>query len=105
MRRQSSFIAFLVLCSVASVALLGGCAGAPVQEMSNARQAIAAAERAGAETHAPDLFAESQSLLKSAQANIRKQEYREAREQADLAREKAMEARRASEAAVGKQQR
>jgi hypothetical protein len=103
MRRQSRFFTILLLCSLAWGPLLAGCAGAPVQEMSNARQAIAAAERAGAETHAPELYDEAQTLLKSAQANIRKQEYREAREQAELAREKAMAARRDSEAALAGQ--
>ena len=34
-------------------AVMAGCAGAPVQEMSNARQAVRAAERAGAATAAP----------------------------------------------------
>lgn len=103
MRRQSPFFTILLLCSLAGGLLLAGCAGAPVQEMSNARQAIAAAERAGAETHAPELYDEARTLLKSAQANIRKQEYREAREQAELAREKAMAARRDSEAALAGQ--
>jgi hypothetical protein len=38
--------------------------------------------------------------VKSAQANIRKQEYRQARDDAELARERAIEARRVSEAAA-----
>jgi len=78
---------------------LAGCAGMPLQEMSDARQAIRAAERAGAEKHAPELLAEAQRLVETARLNIHKGEYREAREEAELAREKAMEARRVAETA------
>ena len=78
---------------------LAGCAGMPLQEMSDTRQAIRAAERAGAEKHAPELLAEAQRLVETARLNIHKGEYREAREEAVLAREKAMEARRLAETA------
>ena len=79
--------------------LLTACAAIPAQEMSDARQAIRAAERAGAEKHAPELLAEAQRLVETARLNIQKGEYREAREEAVLAREKAMEARRLAETA------
>jgi hypothetical protein len=83
-----------------SGAVTGGCAGAPVQEMSNARQAVKAAERAGAATAAPDLMGEARKLLKSAESHLRRGEYRDARDQADLARNKAVEARRIAEEAA-----
>ena len=80
---------------------LSGCIGAPVQEMSNARQAIRAAQKAGAEQHAPALFAEAQQLLAQAKSNLQHGEYRAARDQAEQARAKALEARRLAEEATG----
>ena len=79
---------------------LSGCIGAPVQEMSNARQAIRAAQKAGAEQHAPTVFAEAQKLLEQAKGNLQHGEYRAAREQAEGARAKALEARRLAEEAT-----
>ena len=78
---------------------LAGCAGMPLQEMSDARQAIRAAEAAGAQKHAPELLAEAQRLVETARQNLHKGEYREARDEAVLARDKAMEARRVAETA------
>jgi hypothetical protein len=75
----------------------------PLQQMSDARQAIRAAERAGAEQHAPELLDEARALVKAASENLHKGEYRDARDEAELARDKAMEARRISEEAKGKQ--
>ena len=85
---------------LALAALAAGCVGAPVQEMSNARQAVRAAEHAGAATAAPDLMNEAKSLLKDAEANLRLREYRTARDEAEQARSKAVEARRVAEAAA-----
>jgi uncharacterized iron-regulated membrane protein len=79
---------------------LSGCAGAPVQEMSNARQAVRAAERAGAQQHAPAVLAEAQRLLAQATENLSQGEYRAARDQAEAARAKALEARRLAEEAT-----
>jgi uncharacterized membrane protein len=78
---------------------LAGCAGVPVQEMSNARQAVQAAQKAGGAKYAPETMAEAEKLLASAKANLKKGEYRPARDEAELARDKAMEARRQAEAA------
>jgi hypothetical protein len=79
---------------------LSGCVGAPVQEMSNARQAIRAARQAGAEQHAPAILAEAQQLLDQAKGNLQHGEYRAARDQAEQARAKALEARRLAEEAT-----
>jgi hypothetical protein len=98
MKPQRTFplaMAAALLC----VALVSGCAGWPVQEMSNARQAIVAAEKAGAEKYAPQTLAEAQRLLASAKSHSNKGDYRTAREEAEQAREKAIEARRAAEQA------
>ena len=80
--------------------LLAGCAGMPLQEMSDARQAIRAAERAGAQKYAPELLAEAKTLVETARQNVHKGEYRDAREEAEQARAKAMEARSRAEAAT-----
>ena len=82
---------------------LSGCAGAPVQEMSNARQAVRAAQQAGAAKYAPDAMAEAERLLQSARTNQSKGEYGVAREEAEQARDKAMQARREAEAATASQ--
>jgi type II secretory pathway component PulJ len=90
----SLLAAFLIL------PLLAGCAGMPLQEMSDARQAIRAAERAGAATHAPEPLAEAKQLVEQARSSMQKREYREARDDAEHARERAMEARRLAEVAA-----
>jgi hypothetical protein len=93
----------LVLAALAVAPVVTGCAGLPVQQMSDARQAISAAEQAGASEHAPELLAESKRLVERAKANLNEGEYRQSREDAELAREKAIEARRVAEAARGVQ--
>jgi len=81
--------------------LVAGCAGMPLQQMSDARQAIRAAERAGAEKHAPQLLGEARQLVESARQSMHEGDYREARDEAELARTKAMEARKIAEEARG----
>jgi hypothetical protein len=78
----------LVLLSTGLIA----CAGAPVQEMSNARQAIKAARDAGAEKAAPQTLNEAQALLDRAQDSLQRRAYRDARRDAIAARGKAAEA-------------
>jgi outer membrane murein-binding lipoprotein Lpp len=65
---------------IASLLALTGCAsGPPVQEMSDARQAIAAARTAGAsETTSPDLYA-AQAAIARAESHLQAQEYVRAR--------------------------
>lgn len=79
-------------------AMLTACVGAPVQEMFDARQALRAAQKAGAAQYAPELLGEAQSHLKKAETNLHSGDYRTARDEADQARAKAMEARKAAEA-------
>ena len=69
-------------------------------DTSDARQAIRAAERAGAQQYAPELLAEAKALVETARQNVHKGEYRDAREEAEQARAKAMEARSRAEAAA-----
>lgn len=72
-------------------------ASPPVQEMSDARLAIAAAEDVDAAKHAPDPFIEAQLLLKSAESNLERRAYAAARRDAGLAKQKATEARETAE--------
>ena len=61
--------------------LLGvcACASAPVQEMSDARQAISAARAAGAEARAPVDFKAAQSAIERAETRLQMHEYSQAR--------------------------
>jgi hypothetical protein len=97
-RRSRSLALWLLLC----IAAVAGCVGAPVQEMSNARQAVRAAEKAGAVTIAPELLTEARQALRNAELSLRQGDYRTAREAAELARAKAVEARRVAETAGNK---
>ena len=87
----------LPLAALVAAGMLAGCAGAPIQEMSDARQAIRAAERAGAAKYAPEPLAEAKKLVDQARSSMQQREYREARDDAERAREKAVEARRIAE--------
>jgi outer membrane murein-binding lipoprotein Lpp len=61
------------------VVCLGGCAGAPVQEMSDARQAIAAARAAGATpATSPDFYA-AEAAIARAETHLQAQEFTRAR--------------------------
>lgn len=82
----------LVLSSWCLALVLCACASAPVQEMSNARQAIAAAEDAGANEAESALMNEARMLLTSAEAKLQRQNYIGARIDATNARLKAVEA-------------
>jgi cell division protein FtsL len=76
---------------------LAACAGAPVQEMSDARQAISAARAAGAEARAPQDFQAAQSAIERAESRLQLHEYSQAR----LA---AVEAKRDASAALAHSQ-
>lgn len=72
---------------------LAACAGAPVQEMSNARQAIKAAREAASESvSAPPSLIEAEALLNRAEDSLQKRAYKQARRDAIAARGKAAEA-------------
>jgi outer membrane murein-binding lipoprotein Lpp len=61
------------------MACLAGCSSAPVQEMSDARQAIAAARVAGVTVEtSPDLYA-AQAAIARAELHLEAQEYTRAR--------------------------
>ena len=73
-----------------AVLLLAGCVTSPpVQEMSDARQAIAAAEEANAERVAADTLADARRFLAEAERQIQEQSYGPARMNAVRAKNRA----------------
>ncbi|MCO6414322.1 MAG: DUF4398 domain-containing protein [Thiogranum sp.] len=80
--------------TVALFVVLGvACGAAPVQEMSEARQAIEAARAAGAERYAVDEYEKARSLLDTAQDLLNDRRFRDARRSAAQARDEAIQAR------------
>lgn len=78
--------------------IVAGCAaGPPVQEMSDARQAIAAAKAAGAEQAAAEELRMAEAFLDSAQRKLSERAYAQARRDALEAKNKALAALAASE--------
>lgn len=80
-------IPFLLL-----VLVLSACAGVPVQEMSNARQALEAAREVGAETRATAELQSAEALLQSAEQALQEGDYKQARKAAEASRAQAVEA-------------
>lgn len=74
--------------------LLGACASAPVQEMSDARQAIYAARSVPSQVTEPSLL-RAEKFLKRAEHALHVGDYRDARVNAKLAREQALAAQKA----------
>jgi hypothetical protein len=86
-------VAKCVFALLTLIALGSGCAsGPPVQEMSDARQAISIAREAGAATSAPEDLRQAEALLDSAQKNLADRAYSQARRDATQAKEKALHA-------------
>ncbi len=77
---------------LALIGLLTACAGVPVQEMSDARQAVEAARQANAQTYAPEELQAAENLLQRAEEALTEGYYRQAREDAEAAREQAVSA-------------
>jgi uncharacterized lipoprotein YajG len=78
---------------VVAILLLNACAAAPVQEMSDARQAIRSAEAVGAVRRSSVALSTAQRLLQEAQAQLEAGAYDDARRHALDAREEAIRAR------------
>lgn len=76
--------------AIALLATAACSAGPPVQEMSDARQAISVAREAGASEHAAADLREAEDLLDSALRNLSRKEYSEARVHAVEAKNKAL---------------
>ncbi len=92
-----SYRALIILLTL----IVASCAVAPpVQEMSDARQAIAAAEDSDAERLAPEPLTEARLLLEQAETQLRSRYYNLARTNAIRARSRAVEALQASQTAT-----
>ncbi len=74
-----------------------GCKTAPVQEMSEARQAIDAARAAGAEQFANTELEQALSSLKAAEKMLNDRRFRDARRSARQARDEAIKARQSAQ--------
>lgn len=86
-----------------ALGVLSGCAvAAPVQEMSNARQAVQAAREAKADRYAPQDLDEAERLLKKATMELQLGNYNEARTHALAARHAAIVARNIARSSSGR---
>lgn len=83
--KKFGFLVFVAL-------LLVACVSAPVQEMSDARQAIRAAREAGAATHSSAKFNDASEALEKAENKLEVGSYFEAKRYAIDARKKAIQA-------------
>ena len=89
-KRKNALVKLLL--SVVLVLSFSGCATAPVQEMSNARQAIQVAKAVGADEHSQSNLMQAKKLLKKAERALQIGEYKEARMSALAAKEEALQA-------------
>ena len=86
---------------LAAVLFVAGCETAPpVQEMSDARQAIAVAREAGAEELATIHLKAAEFYLRSAEEKLNNQQFSQARSDAKQAKMKALDALRFAEKRV-----
>jgi len=88
------------LVAVLLLAVAACVTGPPVQEMSDARQAIAVAKEAGAAEYAAAELDEAEAYLNSAQKKLSERSYSPARRDALLAKDKALDALARTESAV-----
>ncbi|MFQ5470320.1 MAG: DUF4398 domain-containing protein [Gammaproteobacteria bacterium] len=94
---QAKTMIFRNLLIVMGLLVLGGCATAPpTQEMSDARQAIEAAEDAGAGKHASILLKTAKIALHDAREQLKRHHFYEARINAERAKSQATKARTVS---------
>ena len=92
---------FLRPAALAALLLLAACQTAPVQEMSDARQAITVAKEAGAAEHAAAELKAAIAHLESAERNLNERRYDNARQDAEQAKSRALDALHRSEDAAG----
>lgn len=88
---------FRVLAPIAVLTLAGCVTAPPVQEMSDARQAITAAEQADAERVAAETLADARRFLAEAERQIQEEAYGPARMNAVRAKNRAVLALRSSQ--------
>ena len=97
MQKKASLASIFALLSL----LVASCvSGPPVQEMSDARQAISAAVEAGADRLAPVEIDAARRYLQEAEDNLKTRSFNTARSDAVRAKQKAVEALEASHSAA-----
>ncbi|MEL7185534.1 MAG: DUF4398 domain-containing protein [Pseudomonadota bacterium] len=103
MRNLKSLSRLVLIIVIGVILNVAACESTPpVQEMSDARQAIAVAKKAGAEEHAPYHLQSAEDYLASAKEANNERAYNRARRDAKQARMKALDALHESEKATGK---
>ncbi|HKF94386.1 MAG TPA: DUF4398 domain-containing protein [Gammaproteobacteria bacterium] len=75
------------------VVVAGGCVSAPVQEMSDARQAVEAAKAVNAPVKAPDAYNKATAHMRYAESALETGDYKDARAHATWAKTHALVAR------------
>lgn len=74
------------------LSFLIGCAGMPTQEMSDARQALSAAQKAHAQYYVPENMLQAETTLEQAELALSQGQFNTARRNALLAKEQAVKA-------------
>lgn len=77
-----------------AVFMLAGCAAAPIQQMSDARQSLQAAHAADADVHAPGMLKRAETDLSHAELALARHAYGQAKDAAVKAKREAADARR-----------
>ena len=95
----------LRVAALAALLAISGCQTAPVQEMSDARQAITVATKAGAEEHAATLLKAAVDYLHSAEGFLNDRKYDLARRDAVNAKSSALDALRRTESTIDAERR
>jgi len=80
------------------IALLVSCAGAPTQEMSDARQSVQAAHEAGADRYSSENLKNAEDYLGQAERELELRYFKRARHGAIVARSEALKAQNVSTA-------
>jgi hypothetical protein len=86
---------------ICCVVWLAGCKGPPIQEMSDARQAIAAARAAGAAERSPNELSAAQAAIARAEQDIKLQHFTRARFSAQEAKRRAAAALASAQNSAG----
>jgi hypothetical protein len=89
-----------VLVAIGALSVAGCVTAPPVQEMSDARQAISAAEQANAGRLAADTLADARRFLAEAERQIQEEAYGPARMNAVRAKNRAVTALRSTQSAA-----
>jgi hypothetical protein len=90
-----------VVLQVVFAASLAACAGAPTQEMSDARQAVQAAVDSNAAEYVPQLLSNATALLREAEQQLDRTAFKKARRKATAAKQEALKAHRLARVLAG----